>query len=144
MSLVSTYVRMDDGLWHKNPVIGEGKQWFICYDDDDLIELVLQAQSRQHAFRRLEEVMLRLRSLGCRLYLKKHHTGEHNGETALRRSGMRCFGDDDEFLDAWSLWVWVNKPPVFLLLKQDGAYDERPRGDCVYYEDTDEIPEDYQ
>lgn len=45
MSLVSTYVRADDGKYYKNPIIrGEigGKKWFICFDDDDPPELVVE------------------------------------------------------------------------------------------------------
>lgn len=41
MSLVSTYVRADDGLLYRDPVL-EGDGWFICFDDEDPIELVIE------------------------------------------------------------------------------------------------------
>lgn len=40
MSLVSTYVQSTSGKWYKNPVI-RGDGWFICWDDDEPIELVV-------------------------------------------------------------------------------------------------------
>ena len=41
MSLVSTYVRADDGKMYQNPVLS-GDGWFICFDDDDPVELVVK------------------------------------------------------------------------------------------------------
>ena len=41
MSLVSTYVRATDGLLYKNPEL-KGKGWFIIFDDDDPVELVIK------------------------------------------------------------------------------------------------------
>ena len=41
MSLVSTYVQSQDDKWYKNPVIYRN-DWFICWDDDDPIELVIR------------------------------------------------------------------------------------------------------
>lgn len=45
MSLVSTYVRADDGKLYKNPVLS-GEGWFICFDDDDPVELVVTVESK--------------------------------------------------------------------------------------------------
>ena len=51
MSLVPTYVAAKDGNFYKNPVLfGEyklfpdqpGLKWFICWDDDDPVELVIE------------------------------------------------------------------------------------------------------
>ena len=39
MSLVPTFVKADNGKWYQNPEL-EGPGWFICFDDDDPIELV--------------------------------------------------------------------------------------------------------
>lgn len=41
MSLVSTYVRAVDGKLYRNPVI-RGDGWFLCFDDDDPPELVVE------------------------------------------------------------------------------------------------------
>lgn len=40
MSLVSTYVQSKQGNWYENPTV-EGDGWFICWDDDEPIELVI-------------------------------------------------------------------------------------------------------
>lgn len=40
MSLVSTFVQSTSGRWYKNPVI-RGADFFVCWDDDDPIELVV-------------------------------------------------------------------------------------------------------
>lgn len=39
MSLVPAFVKADDGRYYENPII-EGDDWFICWDDDDPVELV--------------------------------------------------------------------------------------------------------
>lgn len=44
MSLVSTYVRADDGNLYRDPVLS-GNGWFICFDDDDPVELVVTQKS---------------------------------------------------------------------------------------------------
>lgn len=41
MSLVATWCKCTDGKWYEEPV-WEGKGWFICLDDDDPPELVVQ------------------------------------------------------------------------------------------------------
>lgn len=41
MSLVSTYVKADNGKFYENPVLS-GEGWFICFDDEDPAELVIQ------------------------------------------------------------------------------------------------------
>ena len=40
MSLVGTYVRATDGNLYEDPVL-RGDGWFVCFDDDDPPELVL-------------------------------------------------------------------------------------------------------
>lgn len=45
MSLVSTYVLADNGLFYKNPTL-RGEDWFICFDDDDPPELVIATNDR--------------------------------------------------------------------------------------------------
>ena len=44
MSLVSTYVRADDGKMYRELVL-EGDGWFICFDDDDPVEIVIANES---------------------------------------------------------------------------------------------------
>lgn len=45
MSLVPTYVKADDGFFYKDPIVRgqhSGRHYFICFDDDDPPELVIQ------------------------------------------------------------------------------------------------------
>lgn len=139
MSLVSTWVEMDDGRWHQNPVLGQGKRWFICYDDDDPIELVVQAQTYDQAHRRIEEAREALKP--CALTVMRHKRGKYQGKTVLRKSGLRCFGPDNEFLPAFNVWIWITKPPVALLLKETASSAILPMGDKVYYCAEPETPE---
>lgn len=44
MSLVSTYCKCSDGKWYKEP-IWFGSDWFICLDDDEPPELVIEKES---------------------------------------------------------------------------------------------------
>ena len=44
MSLVSTYIKTTDGKWYRN-LVYRGEGWFICFDDDDPIELVIRKSS---------------------------------------------------------------------------------------------------
>ncbi len=53
MSLVSTYCLCEDGYWYQNPLwhgdlLTDGTYpWFICLDDDDPPELVVQEEYKQ-------------------------------------------------------------------------------------------------
>jgi hypothetical protein len=49
MSLVPTIVQTQEGHWYENPVIfSEDRNWFICYDYDDPIELVIKKSSNHN------------------------------------------------------------------------------------------------
>ena len=44
MSLVAIWVLADDGRWYEDPTIAPpDNSWYICFDDDDPIELVIRA-----------------------------------------------------------------------------------------------------
>ena len=47
MSMVSTWALAQDGKFYKNPVLRgtrpDGAEWFLCFDDDDPPELVMEA-----------------------------------------------------------------------------------------------------
>lgn len=45
MSLVSTYVRATDGYFYQDPVLS-GDGWFVCFDDDDPPELVIDKSKK--------------------------------------------------------------------------------------------------
>ena len=62
MSLTSTYVEDQKGSWYKNPLIIKDN-WFICWDDDDPIELVINEQVDHQG------ILDKLRKLGWKLYI---------------------------------------------------------------------------
>lgn len=41
MSLSPIYVKCRDGKYYKNPVITDDKDFYICFDDDEPIEIVI-------------------------------------------------------------------------------------------------------
>lgn len=43
---MSTYVRAVDGQLYRNPVV-EGKHWFVCFDDDEPPELVVEKEHQR-------------------------------------------------------------------------------------------------
>lgn len=66
MSLVSTYVRATDGKLYKNPVLS-GQGWFICFDDDDPVELVIKKKSNikpQDIFKQIGMKVVNLSKMG--------------------------------------------------------------------------------
>ena len=141
MSLVSTYVQMDDDRWYKNPVIGQGKQWFICYDDDDPIELVVTAQANGHATRKRERVQELLREQGCEMY---PILAKKTKKPYMKNGHMRLFGTNHEFLPAFTTWVWLTRPPICFLLNHDGVSSELPPGDKVFYPHEETIPREFK
>jgi hypothetical protein len=125
MSLVPTYVQMDDGRWYDGPVIGDRDRWFVCWDDDEPPELVVRAANRAEAEAQIEAVRRQIEKAGGRIDVR-----------ALGHSGSRNFGHGDrfEFRPAYQAWIrWRSTPPAALLLEHDGDYAERPEGDCVFY-----------
>ena len=134
MSLVPTYVQFDDDRWYKDPVIGEGRQWFICYDDDDPIELVIAAQTHEHAMRKLKQIRDTLLPYACELWIMANP----------KRQGDRMFGTPSQFHPAFVCWCWLTAPPVHLLLEHQGQYDELPPGDKVYYPSQEKTPEGFR
>jgi len=61
MSLVSTFVKMSDEKWYKNPCIyDETYDWYLCFDDDDPPELVVyqpQQLTKEKRMARIFEVI---------------------------------------------------------------------------------------
>lgn len=123
MSLVSTYVIADDGLYYRDPVL-EGDGWFICFDDDDPPELVIRC------FQYNDPQML----------LKAHKlpfivTGS-NGKA------LRCFnGSVRNMHDAKAYWLEMKAPIPVEYLRRDGKQGikrENIKTDCVVYDDPRE------
>ena len=121
MSLCSTFVQADDGLWYRNPVV-EGKGWFVCWDDDDPIELVVQAKDKPEADRKAAEVIKLIEANGGKLTI-----------TSRWHGGMeRNFGHYD-FHPARCCWVEFRSVPASMLRSDDPPMISRPKRDCVFY-----------
>lgn len=118
MSLVSTYVRATDGKLYRNPIL-EGDGWFICFDDDDPIELVVTMESG------IKEPTQFLRDMGI------HPVKLHKGDVG----GMRCFGKTQDFKDAKSWFFEINRRiPEKLITKHDGVVEKNEVYQGVFYD----------
>ena len=62
MSLVSSFVVMNDGKFYQNPIIyDETGDWFLCFDDDDPPEFVIRnaviSSSRKNREKEILEIL---------------------------------------------------------------------------------------
>jgi hypothetical protein len=98
MSIVSAYVQSKEGNWYQDPVV-RGPGWFICWDDDEPIELVIADGMISGAQLQPQTVLNQLHKQGWKL------TIEYRGCEA-----SRLF--DGKFLDAraWFLKQSRNGP----------------------------------
>ncbi|MBL4656243.1 MAG: hypothetical protein JKY33_10525 [Bacteroidia bacterium] len=104
MSLCSTYVQSQEGNWYKNPIIwGEDASYFVCWDDDDPIELVIRIDSNMT----LKKVVDELYSQGWNIELLGHKM----------KTGDRYFGD--KFYPARAYWLRQNDGPTETQLLTD-------------------------
>ena len=111
MSQTTNYVRADDGLLYEDPSIRgerEGREWFICFDDDDPPELVVQSinfPSRADAVAFAKSL---LESLGIQATLNNHRT--HG----------RFFGRDGKRSNRAHAWflTMTGKFPAGLFIEQ--------------------------
>lgn len=120
MSLVPTYVQSTSGKWYKNPVIeAEDGTWFVCWDDDDPIELVIAEDGPEP-----DGAINRLRGEGWDVRLGRKHQGPiagrfFNGKLRPTRG-------------AW--WLRQNRGPTDALLAGYEPLDAYA-ADCVAYPD---------
>lgn len=116
MSLVSTYVQSQEGNWYKNPVI-KSDGWFICWDDDEPIELVIDKDSGFS----LSSILAGLAKRGWKLVLIGR------GSTSERMFGRK-------FIPAYSYFLkQVALGPTDKLLEGNKYEAERPQGQGVFY-----------
>lgn len=97
MSLVSTLVQSQEGSWYSDPTIRE-EHWFICWDDDEPIELVVKEGIDPYS------VIDTLRNNGWLVNI------DHENECC----GMRIFGEDAgiaEFHDANAFFLEQDNGP---------------------------------
>lgn len=114
MSLVPTYVQSSTGRWYKNPVV-KGEDWFVCWDDDEPIELVIQGDVD-----RFPDVLLEISRLDWGVLPRDKGS----------RSGKRLF--DGEFKDASRMFLTqVSGPPDEILIGDEVPADSW--NECVLY-----------
>lgn len=117
MSLVSTYVESNEGHWYQNPVI-EDDGWFICWDDDDPIELVIADETGLYA----QTVLNRLHRQGWKLTIL----------CTVDNVSRRLFNDVFKPATAYFLTQYRNGP-TDRMLKDNNRLDAKPQGQGVYY-----------
>lgn len=125
MSKVHTYVKCSDGKWYIYPILGIDGTWFICYDP---IELVIAAKGMGKAKVVARIVESHFRKRGQSITLRGN----------IRPCGERLFQGKHEkkptFKRAYNVRICVTNPPVDLVLRHDGVFDERPKTEGVYYD----------
>jgi hypothetical protein len=111
MSKVPTYVQAIDGKFYQEPtIIGEG--WFICFDDDDPPELVIEQPIKKAAVEILKSTGIHYTAL------QKHSKSQREFDGKTKKAISYFF----------HLHSRIPVPQKF-----DKAID-RPSGDCVFYE----------
>lgn len=120
MSLVSTYVQSQEGQWYQDPIV-KGPGWFICWDDDDPIELVIEKAKGITP----EEILAACKALGWHLTI-----------TSKGNEGQRMFGKKIEFKPASSYFLQqklTGLGPPASMLEGNKPLKEPPKGQGVYY-----------
>ena len=101
MSLESHYVQSSDGRWWHEPIV-RGPGWFVCWDDDDPIELVVREEHEP------ADVVSALQRAGWPVAI----------DAEDECCGMRMFGGERWFEDARSFWLTQESGPPADLLEQ--------------------------
>ena len=123
MSLVATYVQSAEGDWFENPIVRDPDwNWFICWDDDEPIELVIKDSAAITAKMVLDE----LKAKGWELI------ATHRSHSA---GCSRIFNHGFEPANAVYLRQQSNGPPRALI--STGIHlPFEPTGQGVYYFNT--------
>lgn len=137
MSLVSTYVEASDGLFYNQPILS-GEGWYVCWDDDDPIELIVdmsQCKNKQEAVDALMIVIQHLTKNDF-VIMPEKYAGNF-------RWGERLYPPKwNKFKKSISVFVeqLMGKVPAELITKHDGTVEKDPKtggplgkNDCVYY-----------
>ena len=116
MSLVSTYVRATDGKLYQNPTLS-GKEWFICFDDKDPVELVIMTKSKLTPKDIFESIKMKYTKL-----------------TKNEVSG-RLFGKRIKFQDGQSYFFEIkNRINNKFITEHDGIIEKSEIDDGVIYD----------
>lgn len=123
MRLVPTYVESQEGNWYKNPIV-RGRGWFICWDDDEPIELVCYVHTKPGT------ILGNLKKLGWNLRV-----------ISKAMQGQRCFSSDGNIMDnmhpAKSYFLKQENGPLDSMIKEhQGKYRESPRREGTFYSNS--------
>jgi hypothetical protein len=107
MSIVSTWILADDGLYYKDPAL-RGVNWYICFDDTDPPELVVKVNDdrRKRSLNHIRRFLLNIGILptyieyGCR--------------------ALRFFKTLEEKPDLADVWFFRIKRPIPVFSKATG------------------------
>lgn len=117
MSLVGSYVQSQSGTWYVDPVV-KGQYWFICWDDDDPIEVVIEMSKGVT----VDEILTSLRQQGWDLVVL--------GTSYVGASRMF----DGKIKPAKSFFLRTRAgAPTDEMLKHGKKLARQPRGQGVYY-----------
>jgi len=124
MSKYTIYVFAGDEFY-KNPII-RGQDFFICFDDDDIPELVIMKKGRDSDIldNRASEI---LENLNIKAKFK--------GRATLW--SQRCFGDNFNFQDAYSIFIDITATfSAEIISKHEGLFDDKSIGgaDFQYFD----------
>jgi len=132
MSKYPIYVMADDNEFYKNPII-KGHDFFICFDEDDLPELVIMKESRDP-----EQLADRASEIIKNLEIKARFLGKPELWT------QRCFGDNYNFKDAFSTSLKISVPfSAEIITEHEGLYDGKSvaGGTFEYFDDDFDFEE---
>jgi hypothetical protein len=133
MSKVPQFVKLGD-LWYENPTLyDESRYWFICFDDSDPPEIVIQSSGQLSKQHRKEKIEIILQDIGIKADIISHSV-----------SGERLFPPDRKEFHR-SIQAFLNIKHRFcvskLKVKHDGVSPDLPsQGEYVYF-DFDPISE---
>lgn len=114
MSLVPSYVLATDGLYYKNPII-KGDGYFICFDDDDPPEIVMEKRIVDHPIAKAKNI---LNEIGLLYYIHK----------GMGQKSHRLF--DGVFKPAHAVFFTLVGP----IPPPEGMIGvKEPQGECVIY-----------
>lgn len=118
MSLVSTYVYATDGKFYKNPVI-KGEGWFICFDDDDPPELVVELSLYKKDGKEIFTKILQEQQLDFKII-----------QNTVNFGGSRYFSDTtkDKYMKPACRMFFMLKGPISPPPGMTGI--DLPPGDC--------------
>ena len=120
MSLGPTFVKATDNLFYKNPII-EGKDFFICFDEDDDPELVIRNCLKESVLSIANQIFKDLNLSGKVLA----HTFSKN------KNSLRIF--NEKFCPAFNVFLNINKPiPKEIISKHDGILKDTSEEGTYY------------